>query len=879
MADVSVEFGAKDTGLEQTLKTVQAQLTSLEDEVKSGTLSFDELQQTMRKIAQAEKVEAQLQAMAEGMTDAGDAASGAAPQIDDSADSMDEVGDSATDAGEKSEMGFLQMAAAVAAGQAAVELAMGAIKKSIDGVVGMFDKFGQALDKGAQLDVLSSRTGVASGELSRLGRALENTGASADMLGPVFDRMNRALADSGEDGGKAGQALAKLGINIEHLKTLSPDQQFELIGKSLSNVADRSERVDMAMDIFGRGSGSRLLRLFNDYEGTMAQVDRQLGTFPSIMDAMSASFESASTEINAAKEKMVEFATGILSRVMPAIESIAMGLASIDAAALGQKLADAFTGGIEAMQGFQSAIDSIKLGSIEDALALLWQSIKVQAMMTGDEIYKRLQAGFSAAWEFVKDIFAPEGMVVKYIIHAFAIVGAKITEMLGNAVLAFIDALPPMLVKLNPLFGAIANSIRTTVNKASEDAQDIWGAMYHDVGYVGAQITGAASRISENFNTALGDANSLFAGTNAEAEKLAQMQEEIAKKVAELPPKLEEANDAAGRLGQNSFLFAQNIQSGSNAASNARSSLDALAGSAGSLKTETGGAADNLQTVGERADEIAQKKMDQGAKDLNAEIRALGEEYAKLMAALGIEKKPNISLNDIMNDLGLVNNAFDSTETKIEQVTRALAALNNTAVEDLTPIIDDIGASSKITRIGQYLRDNFKGLDATPFIDRDKATRDAKDTKVAIDAALGEFKAVVRLEPQIQQDINDIKNTLATELADPTKVALEGEDDIKQVRESAESNFAQPISLNLEGDETIDAARQFAESTFGETIPMQLNADESISQIREDLKEQIDVAIQSSKGTEHLSSIDKLVEKIENLVTKIERKLPLQALA
>ena len=60
MADVSVEFGAKDTGLEQTLKTIQDQLVSLDGELKSGTLSFEEINKKMREAAQAEKLHASL---------------------------------------------------------------------------------------------------------------------------------------------------------------------------------------------------------------------------------------------------------------------------------------------------------------------------------------------------------------------------------------------------------------------------------------------------------------------------------------------------------------------------------------------------------------------------------------------------------------------------------------------------------------------------------------------------------------------------------------------------------------------------------------------------------------------------------------------------
>jgi hypothetical protein len=82
----------------------------------------------------------------------------------------------------------------------------------------------------------------------------------------------------------------------------------------------------------------------------------------------------------------------------------------------------------------------------------------------------------------------------------------------------------------------------------------------------------------------------------------------------------------------------------------------------------------------------------------------------------------------------------------------------------------------------------------------------------------------------------------------------------------------------------VEAAVDTAKGTIADgltrsPVDVNLNAEKAIGKIREDLKEQIDVAIQSSKGTEHLSSIDQLVSKIEQLVSKISEKLPMQALA
>jgi YesN/AraC family two-component response regulator len=215
----------------------------------------------------------------------------------------------------------------------------------------------------------------------------------------------------------------------------------------------------------------------------------------------------------------------------------------------------------------------------------------------------------------------------------------------------------------------------------------------------------------------------------------------------------------------------------------------------------------------------------------------------------------------------------------LEQVKRSLDALSQTPVADLTPALDEMGTSNKITEIGGILRENFQGLDVTPYIDREAIGEGVASTKDTIESALKEFKATVTLDPQVQEGVEQIKQTLDSEFSDPTKLSLDGEDSVSQVKQLAESDFAESIPLNLDGQESIDAAKSFADSTFSESTQLNLNADESIGKIKDSLKEQIDLAIGSTEGTAHLSSIDQLVSKIEQLVSKISEKLPMQALS
>jgi hypothetical protein len=881
MADVSVEFGAKDTGLEQTLQTVQDELTRLNEEVKSGELSFDELQRAMRDISKAEKVQDQLMGMADAAQDAGDSASDAAPEIDDAGDSMNEMGDSATGAGEKSEMGFGQMALAVAAGQAAVELAMGAIKAAIDAVTGTFDKFGQAIDRGAELDILSTRTGVASDELARLGRALDNTGASGDMLGPVFDRMNRAIAEASDGSGAAGEALAKLGINIQDLKTLSPEQQFEKIGTALSSVADRSERADMAIDIFGRGSGTRLLRLFEDYPGAIDQANRQLGIFPSIMAEMSASFEAVSTEMNAAREKVVEFATGILSRMMPAIEAIATGLASIDAAALGQKLADAFLGGQEAMKGFQAAIDAIKLGEFGKAFELIFESIKLQLMQTGNAIITNFTAAFKTVGDVMAEIFRADGPSFMAIRSAFDFVANYAKEKIAGA-------MSEMFASMGPAFAGISESLKQHSDAGALAAELALLRIEAAAGLAAEDIGNALGGSVDKFKENLAESESKFFDIETQQAKVKGLQDEITAAVEKTNEETKKTNEHLAETPQHTDKIKgdfdqmmRDMQIAGSATGGLSSGLSGAVQPANNLAGAVGGVSGEAKTLKEHIDQINQEKMEVDTRPFRERLNEVRGDLDYLLKDLLGTSVQNVDLSSLTSKFGIFSNGLDGPEIKLEQLNRLVKALQEADPAQVQIIVDEMGSAEKKMRmLGDLAREQFEGIDATPRIDREAVGEGVNWTKDTIETALAEFKPKISPEvnePQINSVVEEIRQEIESSLGEPVTLDLEGSDGAQQAKSEVDSEFADPISLGLNPD--VDFAREVVESGFSDPVPMELDAQRSIGEIREQLKEEIDLSLSSSKGTEHLTSIDKLVDAIKSAVEKIEGKLPMQALA
>ena len=92
MADVTVEFGATDTGLEKTLKAVQDELTQLKGKVSSGELSMTELESTMKRIGQVESMEKRIKAI-------GDASSESSPKIKNLGDTIESTGDKTKNVG------------------------------------------------------------------------------------------------------------------------------------------------------------------------------------------------------------------------------------------------------------------------------------------------------------------------------------------------------------------------------------------------------------------------------------------------------------------------------------------------------------------------------------------------------------------------------------------------------------------------------------------------------------------------------------------------------------------------------------------------------------------------------------------------------------
>lgn len=141
-------------------------------------------------------------------------------------------------------------------------------------------------EMGDQLDKMSQRTGVSVEALSELGHAATLSGASLEDVETGIRHMQRSIANAIGGSKEAAEALASLGLTAEQLQTLSPDQQFEVIGQRLTAIQDPAQRAAAAMEVFGR-SGTNLLPMMGDLAALRAEA-RRLGLVMSTEDAKAA---------------------------------------------------------------------------------------------------------------------------------------------------------------------------------------------------------------------------------------------------------------------------------------------------------------------------------------------------------------------------------------------------------------------------------------------------------------------------------------------------------------------------------------------------------------------------------------------------------------
>src|SRR6185312_13245074 len=86
----------------------------------------------------------------------------------------------------------------------------------------------------------------------------KQNGVGIDQMSTALSKKNQQLSLAGTGAKVPNEALTALGLTIQQLKGLSPDQQFEVLADRISKLKSPADQARAAIDLFGR-SGTELL--------------------------------------------------------------------------------------------------------------------------------------------------------------------------------------------------------------------------------------------------------------------------------------------------------------------------------------------------------------------------------------------------------------------------------------------------------------------------------------------------------------------------------------------------------------------------------------------------------------------------------------------
>ncbi len=141
-----------------------------------------------------------------------------------------------------------EIGSAVAMAGAAVAAFGGAIVGAAAASVAAFSKIA------GDFSDLAAQTGLTVELMSELETALKDAGSSVEEFAKSAVKMQRAISEANSGSKSAAETLARLGLSASDLINLSADEQFLKIADALAKVKNPTDRLSLAMELFGKSA-------------------------------------------------------------------------------------------------------------------------------------------------------------------------------------------------------------------------------------------------------------------------------------------------------------------------------------------------------------------------------------------------------------------------------------------------------------------------------------------------------------------------------------------------------------------------------------------------------------------------------------------------
>jgi hypothetical protein len=329
-----------------------------------------------------------------------------------------------------------------------------------------------------ELAKVSDRLGVTTEAMRTLQVAADLAGVSQELLTKSLQKQQQALVSASDGAGTAGQAFARLGLNVQALIELPADQQFAAIADAIANVDNVTRRNALAMEIWG----ARAAEMINFAAGGSAGIS-ELSTLLDELNVTVSRFDAS----------QIEQANDAVSVAKLAFEGLGNSIA-VAVAPLVQGLAKDFTAAAREANGFQSQVQQ-----------------SVDSLVSGGAIAMNVMEGIGLAFGVVADVI--QGVVyiaLGAFTSAFRAIGELFRVVVVTPILAGLQKILDASAALGRFVGfdsmadgaasasAAIQGVRDSLKNASDSAAT---AGRNLVGFGLEQFGDASDSVLEKFET------------------------------------------------------------------------------------------------------------------------------------------------------------------------------------------------------------------------------------------------------------------------------------------------------------------------------------------------------------------------------------------
>lgn len=126
------------------------------------------------------------------------------------------------------------------------------------------NQFQESATAAENLGFLNDQLGTSVEWLSALQTAAGESGIETQQFTASIGRLQQTLGQAALGSSEAQGTFSRLGLDWQRLRGQNFEFVFSQVAESLSQIDDRAERARLAVELFGREGGQRMLRLFQD---------------------------------------------------------------------------------------------------------------------------------------------------------------------------------------------------------------------------------------------------------------------------------------------------------------------------------------------------------------------------------------------------------------------------------------------------------------------------------------------------------------------------------------------------------------------------------------------------------------------------------------